>query len=257
MLITEVKKACRNEIKTLQADFHHLATQVEDIQEDLQAAKLTIHRVQSKQVDDRFILRDMQRKLEDLDNCNRRNNIRVHGLLETKRPKDLRSVLQTIFNTLLGVPTPTHTELDRAHRALKSKGSPSNPRNVTCRVHSYTLKEDIMRKARVTKPILYEDTPVQIFPALSRITLQKRRLLQPLLHTLQENYITYRWDFSFSLSATHNGKTMVPQVPEDLRMFCEILEIPTPELPGWDIILPPSPPTIWQKNLPAKADTPI
>lgn len=46
--------------------------------------------------------------------------------------------------------------------------------------------------------------------------------------------------------ATRNGKSAVLRVPKDLRMFCEILEIPTPELPGWDII-PPPPPMFWQK----------
>lgn len=49
ILISEVKEACRSEIKTLQADFHHLATQVEDLEEDLQTTKLAVHRVRSQQ----------------------------------------------------------------------------------------------------------------------------------------------------------------------------------------------------------------
>lgn len=41
LLISEVKEARRSEIKTLQVDFYQLATQVEDLEEDLQSTKLT------------------------------------------------------------------------------------------------------------------------------------------------------------------------------------------------------------------------
>lgn len=67
------------------------------------------------------MLRDMQRHLEDLDNRNRRNNIRIRGLPESSGPEDLHSILQTIFKNLLGVPTSMHIEMDRAHRALRPK----------------------------------------------------------------------------------------------------------------------------------------
>lgn len=109
---------------------------MEDIKEDLQSVKLTFHRVHSQQEDNHFILRDMQRHLEDLDNRNWRNNIRVDGIPKARRPEDLRTVLQTIFDNLLGVPASTHIEIDRAHRAIKPKGAPSKHRDVTCRVHS-------------------------------------------------------------------------------------------------------------------------
>lgn len=193
---------------------------MDDLDEDLQATKFTVHRVQSQQTDDCYMLRDMQHHLEDLDNRNRRNNIRVRGLPESSRPEDLRSVLQTIFNNLLGVPASTHIEMDRAHRALKPKDQASKPRDVICRVHLFALKEDIMRKARLIK-LIVDGAPIQLFPDLSWITLQKRRLLQPLLHSLQDNSIAYRWGFLFSLTATHAGKTATLQVPEDICFFCE------------------------------------
>lgn len=123
-------------------------------------------------------------------------------------------VLQTICNNLLGVPATTQVEMDRA---LKPKDQAPKPRDVICRVHSFTLKEDIMRNARVIKLILVDGAPVKLFPDLSWITLRKRKLLQPLLNLLQDNNITYRWGFPFSLTATHNGKTATLRVPEDIR----------------------------------------
>lgn len=134
-----------------------------------------------------------------------------------------------------------HIEMDRVRRALKPKDQASKPRDVICRVYSFALKEDIMRKARLIKPILIDGTPIQLFPDLSWITLQKRRVLQPLLHSLQDNCIAYRWGFPFTLTATRAGKMATLRVPEDIRFFCETLNIPTPDLPGWDIIPPPPP----------------
>lgn len=81
--------------------------------------------------------------------------------------------------------------MDRAHPALRPKGPSSMSQNVICRIHS--LKEYIMRKAHSTRKVVFEDTQVQLYPDLSWITLQKRRLLQPLLHALQEEDIIYNW----------------------------------------------------------------
>lgn len=184
----------------------------------------------------------MQRHLEDLDNHNHHSNICERGLPEASDSEDLKSVLQTLFDGILGDPSSQHIKLDRAHWALKPKGLQSRPRDVSCRVHSYSLKEDIMCKARTTKPILYEGTPVQLFPDLSWITLQKCRLLQPLLLSLCEAIIVVcHWGFTFSLSGTRDGKSAVLRVPQDLRTFCDILDVPIPELPGWGLIPPSSP----------------
>lgn len=133
------------------------------------------------------MLRDMQHHVEDLDNKGQRNNnIRVRGLSETEDPEDLQSTLQAWFNDLLGETTDKHIEMDRAHRVLRPKGPASKPWEVICQVHSYPLKKDIMRKARSIRKLVFDNSPVLIYPDLSWITLQKRRLLQPLLRTLQE-----------------------------------------------------------------------
>lgn len=150
--------------------------------------------------------------------------------------------------------------MDRAHRALRPKGATPKPRDIICRISSYPLKEEIMRQARLARRVMFEDVQIQLYPDLSWLTLQKRRLLQPLLQTLQKEAISYRWGFPFSLTAKHQGKSAILRYPEDLRTFCEVLEIPAPQLPDWDIVATPPPlPTTWQKvppsNRPRNSDT--
>lgn len=228
-------------------------------EEKIQETKLAVHRTQLQGADHRIMLRDTQRHVEDLDNMGRRNNIRVRGIPETEGAEDLQTTLQSVFNNLIREPPTKHIEMDRAHRALRPKGATPKPRDIICRIRSYPLKEEIIKQARLARKATFDDIQIQLYPDLSWITLQKRRLLQPLLHILQKKAITYRWGFPFSLSAKHQGKSAILRYPEDLRTFCDILEIPAPQLPDWDIVAtPPPPPTIWQRvpnsNRPQNSD---
>ena len=214
---------------------------------------MAVHRTQLQGSEHRLMLRDMQRHLEDLDNRGRRNNIRVRGLPEADEAEDLQKTLQTMFNDLTGAPLVKHIEIDRAHRALRPKGPASKPRDVICRIQSYPLKETIMRKARAVRNLVFDNSPIQLYPDLSWIMLQKRRLQQPLLRSLQDRDILYRWGFPFSLTAKHQGRSAILRYPEDLDSFCDALDIPVPQLPDWDLVAtPPPPPVVWQKVPPNK-----
>lgn len=43
----------------------------------------------------------------------------------------------------------------------------------------------------------------------------------------------YRWKFPFGLSASNLGHTALLRLPEDLRHFCDMLEIPLTEIREW------------------------
>lgn len=73
----------------------------------------------------------------------------MSGDSRSQRTLKIYNTLQALFfNDLLGEPPTKHIEMDRAHQALRPKDPTSKPSDVICRVHSYPLKEDIMRKAR-------------------------------------------------------------------------------------------------------------
>lgn len=90
--------------------------------------------------------------------------------------EDLAVSVTAIFQKILGT-APT-LELDRVHRTLGPKSSdPERPQDVLCRLHKYTQKELILRKAWEHGEMEFDGAAIKILPDLSRATLQRRALL--------------------------------------------------------------------------------
>lgn len=190
-------------------------------------------------------------KIEDQENRNRRNNIRIRGLPEATGDDDLLPSVRGIFNGLLGHAADHPLKIDRVHRALRPRNlSTDIPRDVICRVHYYEEKELIMKKARDAAPLDFDGATLSFFPDLARETLDRRRALKPLTEKLRAASINYRWTFPAALIARRDGKTAVLRFPEDLEKFCMDVSITPPELPGWQDTIPPLPHNSeprWQK----------
>ena len=203
---------------------------------------------------------DMNRHLEDLDNRGRRHNIRVRGVPESVPPDQIRPTLTSIFNSLMDRPEASPIEFDRAHRALRPK-APDNtpPRDIICCLPNYTLKEEILHKARLEEHITFNEAEIQLYQDLSPITLKNRRALRPLLEVLKTKDITYRWKFPFALQATYNGRQFTLRIPEELQKFCECLQIIPMDLPEWyaEFRLPPEINNMPPKQGPSPAKSPF
>lgn len=116
--------------------------------------------------------------------------------------------------------------MDKAHRANKQS------RDIVCCKHDFTLKEQIMARARAQREIIYAGTSIQLYPDLSWITLEKRRHLKPLLLLLKD-----------ALVASIHGCSEVLRTYEDLSAFSTKLDIPSPNLIDWDLENPSTPPS--------------
>lgn len=123
--------------------------------------------------------------------------------------------------------------MERIHRALCPRGRDTDPpRDIVCCLVDYGLKEEILKQARGRR-LQHGGNPVQLFQDLSGITLKHRRDLKPLLDVLRSREIRYKWKFPFCLSASHQGRTALLKVPEDLPHFCETLGLPLVAVPDW------------------------
>lgn len=176
----------------------------------------------------------MQRHMEDLENRGRRSNVRIRGIPESLKGPQLQSVVWAIFNTLLGRPLDTPVDMERCHKALRSRGRDTDPlRDTVCCLVHFTQKEEILRSARHHGNLEHEGVRIQLFRDLSAITLQHRRDLRPILNVLRDRHISYRWKFSFCLQATVGNCTALLKVPANIQSFCETLGNPVIELPDW------------------------
>lgn len=154
--------------------------------------------------------------MEDLDNRGRHRNLRVRGVPESIDPNQLSQTVASIFNDLLERPL----DIDP-------------PRDTVCCLIDFPLKEEILRASSNHNQLLFQGSMIKIYQDLSNISLKRRSELRPLLDILRARSIIYRWKFPFGLSASHQGRTALLRVPEDLEHFCFNLDIPPVALPDW------------------------
>lgn len=247
-----LEKSIKKEISAVRSDMTHILTRVEETEQRQDTHDLAIKELQDTVTQLASAHRASLYKLEDLENRNRRNNIRVRGLPEATGDNDLEPSIRGIFNTILGNSATAPLRFDRVHRALRPRNAKSDqPRDVICRLHYFEDKNAIMMKMRGLPNVDFDGAVITIFPDLSKETLDRRRALKPLLDHLRSDGITYRWGFPACLIATKNGRSHTLRFPEELPTFLQDLNLPSMELPGWQDPVPkflslPDPP--WRKT---------
>lgn len=150
----------------------------------------------------------LQSQVEDLDNRNRRNNLRLRGIPESYT--DLIPTANRIFKSLLPEQDDFAFICDRIHRALRPKPPADKPpRDIVLCMKDFLIKEEILRAARNTPNILLDGHRLQIYPDISQATLERRRNMKEITSALHSARIRYRWGFPFKLIVPHNGSTYV------------------------------------------------
>lgn len=189
-------------------------------------------------------LRDLQRHVEDLDNRGQRHNLRVRGLPESVEHDQILPAVTDLFNRILDRPRHTLIAMEQIHRAFRPRGRDTEPpRDIICHINDFATKEEILKKARNKAQLECEGHSICIYQDLSAITLRHRKDLCPLLEVLQTRGIRYRWKFPFGLLASHQGRSALLRVPEELDDFCHTLAIPFVSVPNWYVEFETSTPT--------------
>lgn len=240
---SDIKSTVTAAIADLKSDMQAIAHRIDTVEQTTVTHAAAIRQVQSAYDSQLSQMFELHRHVEDLDNRGRRHNIRVRGIPESIDPNSIQQTLCTLFNDLIGRPTDSPIDMERAHRALRPQPRENEPpRDIVCCLVNFPLKEEILRKARERGRVIFNGTEVKLFQDLSQITLQNRRALRPLLDALRARNIQYRWKFPFALTASTRGRSAILRTPEDLKNFCDQLDIPRIELPEWyDLFFPSEP----------------
>ncbi|XP_066460937.1 zinc finger protein 268-like [Eleutherodactylus coqui] len=174
-------------------------------------------------------LRDLTFHLDDIENRGRRNS-----LPEDIPPDTLHECVTAIFNKLLQRPEDRAIELDRVHRALGGRTRSSNLlRDLICRVHFYRQKKEIQRLAWERDAVQFNGAEITILPDVSRLTLNSRRLIRPLLEAARRADATYKWGHPFHLILQKRGRIYMVRSPMDLEGAFRFLEVPAVPVPDW------------------------
>uniref|UniRef100_A0A8C5PTB3 Uncharacterized protein n=1 Tax=Leptobrachium leishanense TaxID=445787 RepID=A0A8C5PTB3_9ANUR len=229
-MIAEVRDSLQQDISNLRTEVETLGTRVAGLEHE---ATCAAEKDKDPTVPSQ-ILSGVWRKLDDLDNRSRRQNLRIRGVPETETA--IRRYLVGLFNFLLGAREVHPEDLARAHRALRPPPtSPDEPpRDIICCLTSFTLKERIYFSARTQRTWEFRGTRIGIFNDLSPTTLQARRFLRPVTQMLQREKIPYRWGYPLSLSVRHNNLTLSIRTPEDVPHFMQSLNLPDLQVQAWE-----------------------
>lgn len=145
-------------------------------------------------------------------------------------------LFEKIIHTILPDAAPRDIVIDRIHRIAKTSHlAASVPRDILIRIHFFHIKEKMMTEARSKAPLPRPYEAIQIFPDLSKFTLQMRRKLNPITKGLFNHKILYKWRYPATILITKNGTThAINNLMKGLRLLHEwgiILEPPTEGAP--------------------------
>ncbi|XP_066444700.1 uncharacterized protein [Eleutherodactylus coqui] len=233
-LLTKTMSPVLAELAEIKEEVRHMGRRVEELEGA--SAIVTSHALSMADIlkEQHLQINKMLLMQEDLENRNRRNNLRIKGLPESWAPDVLKKVLLEIFADLVGSEKAGAINIERAHRALRPQPAAAEPpRDIVCKLLAFSDTAAILEAARNRKNLQYESSPIQIFQDLAPATLAKRRLLKPLLDELRAKNIKYAWLYPFGLGINYKGKRINIRSPEDLRECWPHLGLDPIELPNW------------------------
>lgn len=140
------------------------------------------------------------------------------------------------MHSILPDASPGELIVDRIHRISKPPHlAASVPWDVLMRVHFFHIKEKLMTEARSKMTLSRPYEGLQLYPDLSKYTLQLRRNLNQITKGLHNHRIVYKWCYPATLLIPKNGTThVVSDLKKGRRLLHEwgiILEPPTDGTP--------------------------
>lgn len=172
-------------------------------------------------------------KLADLEDRNRRNNMKFRGVPESVPPSELVLFVQQLIKSVLPSVTTHDLTIDRAHRLPEPKGLPeSAPRDIIARIQFFHIKEDLMQ---ITGKLKQQPEPfhkVKLFVDPSQYTIQACKRLALITLVLRQHNVMYRSGFPTNIINTRNGVTHIAKTLEEWTSVLKILGIDLPSSPA-------------------------
>lgn len=174
--IASLQQKTQQDINTLRCElFSHMKTftdnQSELINNQREMGKSLTDvgdRVATLENANKRLSKDYKKALEkcmDLENRSRRQNIRIIGIDEDSEKGNPTRFVVDLLTQILGRENfCSPLIIDRAHRTGPKLGPGERPRALLARVHYYTDKEKILQLSREKSQLLYNRSPVHIFP---------------------------------------------------------------------------------------------
>lgn len=209
--------ALHSSINSALAQITTNAQKIADLETRMVACESSITEVDtavSQRQNAEIILRD---KLEDLENRERRNNLRFIGIPEEFTGDSLLQVLVKDIPSALQMDlTPDPLMIERAHRiGPPRRERDSRPRPVIARFLNWTIKERFLRAYRNSASLQVNDHKILIFQDFSALVTARRKAFVPVCRSLHNRNIRFQLLYPAKLRVTMNGKTTFYEDPTE------------------------------------------
>uniref|UniRef100_H3AZX6 L1 transposable element RRM domain-containing protein n=1 Tax=Latimeria chalumnae TaxID=7897 RepID=H3AZX6_LATCH len=195
---------------------HHMASveqrlsNVEDTQQDLSCEVEGL----KKQV------ADLRSKVDDQENCTRRNNVHLVGFPEGVKHGRPIKFLQETLPELLKLPPRTALEVERTHRSLAPKPAEGQSLFIVKFLH-FPVREQILTVARSLGTLEWNRCRILVFPDLSQDLMERRRRFMQVKKTLREKGLKYGLFYPATLKLTCDGETRSFTEPQAVEEFLQ------------------------------------
>lgn len=234
----KIESLFKEELRELKEEVGSISTKMVSLESEMASVKQKMGALENSSHTSQQNLINMALQLMDLENRDRRNNLRFRGIPESVEDKDLHATVTAICNHYLDRAPNEFIELDRVHRVFRRRNvDNTRPRDVLCRIHFFVIKERVIRKAWDKGPMKLEESEVLVLQDLAGKTLAMRRALKPILDVLKKKGALYTWGYPFNIRIRWRGNVFVLKVPSQLPELFSFLEVQPFEMPDWMEIL--------------------
>uniref|UniRef100_A0A087Y885 L1 transposable element RRM domain-containing protein n=1 Tax=Poecilia formosa TaxID=48698 RepID=A0A087Y885_POEFO len=162
-------------------------------------------------------------KVDELEGCLRRQNIRIVGVKEGAVGGRPAEFVSKFISELLGQDNfPKPVKIDRAHRALTPKPLPNErPRIIIARVHND--RDNILRLSQQQTLLLYHGQKVFIFPDYTEEVSAQRQAFNTVRKRLVEAGAKCSLRFTAKLQVSLNNTVKSFTSPTDAERFANSL----------------------------------
>ena len=193
----------------------HAEDRISSLEDDSSAASAMLARIDVAH-------RDIWRKLDDLENRSRRNNLHIIGLPESVSATQLTNICAKIIPEQLGLRIPC--TIERAHRIGQYSESHVKPRHVIVKYLNYADKAAIMQKFRRTRTLSVDGARLLLFAVYSVEVMKQRKAFSAICTTLHNAQIRFSLAYPALLRVqTQDGEQVTFATPDEAESYVNTL----------------------------------
>lgn len=168
--IAEIRKTTAS----VEAKLSALITRLDEVEKRVEFLEVAERELQANPPATKAELELIWDRIEDMENQNRRNNVRIVGIPEGKEGQDMVRFLEDLIPQLIDSPS-RQFGIERAQRSPGQRlNLTDKPRIILVKFLRSADRDFVLRAARIKGKLYWENNFIMVFPDFTRTTQQKR-----------------------------------------------------------------------------------